>query len=218
MRCANYNAAQFRLATLTRLRSIDMTCAGSVARFCCTLGVFAIGFASVAQAAGVDRKAYRAARENRVEAAAASNVEKKMTAKADALSPPQQRYVLRLVSAAEYTLNYEHGVIAAENRLIATQNSVIRKLSNAVNPRRITALEDQGLSLQATINRDLSLINAVQPEVTALLAALAPFVADGRGIAATYNRLEKILLVDEKKIAAIASRPPFTVPPATPGI
>jgi hypothetical protein len=122
------------------------------------------------------------------------------------------------VTAAQYTLNYEKGVLAAENRLIATQNSVIRQLNGAVNSRRIAALQGEGLALQASINRDLSLINAVQPGISALLTALQPFVADGPGIAASFNRLERIFLSDEQRVAMIAARPPFTVPPATPVI
>jgi hypothetical protein len=197
-----------------------MRCAGSVARFLCALGIFAIGFASVAQAAGVDRKAYRLERQKRVLGASASKAVHQVSAKADAevLSRSQQRYVLRLVTAAQYTLNYEKGVLAAENRLIATQNSVIRQLNGAVNSRRIAALQGEGLALQASINRDLSLINAVQPGISALLTALQPFVADGPGIAASFNRLERIFLSDEQRVAMIAARPPFTVPPATPVI
>ena len=43
-----------------------MRCRRRVTRLLAALGMVTIGFASVAQAAGTDRKAYRAARESRV--------------------------------------------------------------------------------------------------------------------------------------------------------
>ena len=145
-----------------------MTCAGRVVRLFCTLGVLAIGLASVAQAAGADRKAHRTARENRVLIAArerANAAERSVgkavqnaTARTDAASPVSlpRRLIQRLVSAEQFSLNYENGVIAAENRLITQQNRVIRQLNGTVNPNRISVLQNQALGLQASINNDLT--------------------------------------------------------------
>jgi hypothetical protein len=198
-----------------------MKFAGGVVRLFCTLGIVAIGLSSVAQAARPDRNEFRKEREKRVLIATRSvtstTVETASTSAAG-LSSSQRRYVQRLVSSAQFSLNYESSVIAAENRLIASQNRVIRQLNVAVNPNRILALQDQGLSLQASIDRDLTFITAVQPTISATLAALQTFVSAGPGIAGAFNRLERVVLVNDQRIAVIAARPPFTVQPATPAI
>jgi hypothetical protein len=207
-----------------------MMCVGRVSRLFGTLGILAIGFASVAQAAGVDRKAHRTARENRVLIAArerANAVERSagkalhnVSARIDAASPGtlQQRYIQRLLSAEQFSLNYENGVIAAENRLITQQNRVIRQLNVAVNSNRILTLENQALGLQASINHDLTFLNAIQPTINATLTALQAFVAVGPGIAREINKFGRIVNSNDQKIAVIAARPPFTLQPATPTI
>jgi hypothetical protein len=199
-----------------------MRCAGSVVvRLFCTLGIFAIGLASVAQAAGADRNEFRKEREKRVliaTRAITSKAVQRDSTSAAGVSRAQRQFVQRLVSAAQRSLNYENGFIAVENRLIANQNRVIRQLNVAVNPNRILSLEDQGLALQASIDRDLTFINAVQPAISATLTAIQPFVSVVPGISGAFNRLERLVLTNDQKVAVIAARPPFTVPPATPAI
>jgi hypothetical protein len=207
-----------------------MRCAGRVLRLFCTLGILAIGLASVAQAAGADRKAHRTARENRVLIAARERANaaerreaksvQRVSARTDAESPVsvQLRYIQRLVSAEQFTLNYENGVIAAENRLITQQNRVVRQLNGAVNPNRILALQNQALGLQASINHDLTFLSAIQPTISATLTALQAFVSVGPGVARAVNNFERIVGRNDQRIAVIAARPPFTIQPATPAI
>ena len=203
-----------------------MTCAGRVVRLFCTLGVLAIGLASVAQAAGADRKAHRVARENRVliaareranaaERSAAKSVQK-ASARTDAAISLPRRLVQRLVSAEQFSLNYENGVIAAENRLITQQNRVIRQLNSTVNPNRVLTLQNQALGLQVSINNDLTYLIAIQPAIGATLTALQAFVSVGPGVARAVNNFERIVGRNDQTIAAIAARPPFTIQPATP--
>jgi hypothetical protein len=203
-----------------------MKCAGRVVRLFCTLGVLAIGLASVAQAAGADRKAHRIARENRVliaareranaaERSAAKSVQK-ASARTDAAVSLPIRLIQRLVSAEQFSLNYQNGVIGAENRLITQQNRVIRQLNVAVNPNRILALQNQALGLQASINQDLTFLVAIQPAIGATLTALQAFVSVGPGIARAVNTFDRVVNRNDQRIAVIAARPPFTVQPATP--
>jgi hypothetical protein len=188
-----------------------------VTRLLAGLGIVTIGFASVAQAAGTDRKAYRAAREGRVTNAEIGHATPKQRATSDSLSRSQLFYVARLLTAAQYSLNYEKGILNAENRLIATQNRVIRQLDVATNPNVIRRLVAEGNSLQSSINHDLTLAENAENAVNLTLTDLQSYVAEGPGIAAAIARLDKIAAVDAAKIDAIAARPPFTYPPATPG-
>jgi hypothetical protein len=199
---------------------------GSVVRFFSLLGIFCIGLASVAQAAGADRKAAREEREKRVLIAVkarSTDSDKKVQktsprVSAQSVSRSQQQYVQRLVSGAKYALNFDKGVLAAENRVIVSQNRTLRQLSVAVNPNRILALQSEALALQASIDRNLTYINAIQPTIASALSALQAFVGVVPGVAATYNRLVTTATVDQQKAAVIASRPPFTIPPATAAI
>jgi hypothetical protein len=190
--------------------------------------MLAIGFASVAQAAGTDRKANREERNNRVRIAAreraTANVESPGKVQKDSVrinavqASFQQRYIQRLVSAERFTLNYQNGVLAAENRLIKQQNSVIRQLNNAVNPNLINRLQNQALGLQASIDRDLTFILAVQPTINATLTALQAVVSVGPGVARAVNTFAREVSVNDQKTAVIEARPPFTIPPATAAI
>ncbi len=177
-----------------------MRCGRRVTRLLPGVGILAIGFATAAQAAGVDRKAYRAARESRV-AAAASPVN-----------------VNRLLTAASSGVASENRLLKAENRLIAEQNRIILQLNSATRPLLIRRLVAEGHSLQRSINLDLRLLERTENTVNNRLTALEPYINDGARIAAAISRLAGIAAVDAARIAAIAARPPFTYPPATPGI
>jgi hypothetical protein len=205
-----------------------MTRARSMVRLLAMLGIFGLGLASVAQAAGIDRKAAQKERENRVRAAVrARSIADVRTTRSSAshesskisdqsLSGAQVQYVRRLVFATQNALSFEGGMIASENRLIRTQNRVIRQLNAAVNPNRILALENQGLALQASINQNLTFITAIQPAISATLMVLQPYEFVVPGIAAAYTRLSTSALTKDNRVAVIAARPPFTIPPATP--
>jgi hypothetical protein len=201
-------------------RNINMRIAGSVVRVLSMLGVLGIGLTTVAHAAGADRRAAREEREKRVMIAAnarSADSRKEVASKvtAQSVSPSQRQYVHRLVSAAQHTLNYERGFLASENRLIKSQNRTIRQLNAAVNPNRTLALENTAMWLQASIDRNLTFINAIQPTIGSTLGALQAFVGVLPGLGATFNRLERMAVIDEQRAAVIAARPPFTIPPAT---
>jgi hypothetical protein len=214
--------------------SIDMRRVGGVVRLFSMLAIIGMAFTSVAQAAGADRKTARAERDKRVLLAARERsaareriaVERSVTGKAvqqsssratpaAALSRPQSAFVQRLLSAAKFAVSFENTVIAAESRLIANQNRVIRQLSVTSNPNKVNLLQQEGLMLQASIDRDLGFITAIEPPLNDILALLQSFVSAGPGIAAAVDRLEAVASRDAQIAGAIAARPPFTIPPAT---
>ena len=201
-----------------------MRCGRRVTRLLAGVGILTIGFASVAQAAGVDRKAYRAVRESRVTTAGnawsnqGSNFRGRGSDSGGDQRSSQRSYVRKLLATASSTLAYENVLLGAENRLIAQQNRVIQQLNGVTNPFSIRELASQGYLLQFLINQDLKLLDNAQNVVNSTLAALAPYSNDSARLAAAISRLDSIAAADAAEIAVIAARPPFTYPPATPGI
>jgi hypothetical protein len=197
-----------------------MRCVARVPRFFCTLGVLAIGLTSVAQAAA-DRKAVAQERENRVriavQARTARDAKASPSARADPqfVSPARRVFIERLVLTELHSLSYENSLIAAENRLIAKQNLVISTLNNATNPVRINRLDSQALSLQGSINRNLTFLEAIQPAINATLTTLQTYASVIPGI---VNAIQTTVQRNDQKIAVIAARPVFTIPPATASI
>ena len=109
-----------------------MRCGRRVTRLLAGVGILTIGFASVAQAAGVDRKAYRAARESRV--ATAANARENPRSDLVALSFSQRSHVTRLLAAASSSLARENRILGSENKLIGQQNRIVRQLNSATRP------------------------------------------------------------------------------------
>ena len=187
-----------------------------VTRLLAGVGILTIGFASVAQAAGVDRKAYRAARESRV--AAAAQVRGNPGSDPVRLNFASPVNVTRLLRAASFGLALEDRFFKAENRLIAQQNRIILRLNSVTRPFLIRRLVAEGHSLQRSINLDLRLLERTENAVNNRLTVLQSYADDGVRIAAAISRLDAIAAFDAARIATIAARPPFTYPPATPGI
>jgi len=193
-----------------------MRCGRRVTRLLAGVGILTIGFASVAQAAGVDRKAYRTARESRV--ATAANARGNPRSDPVRLSSASPVNVTRLLKAASSGLALENRLLGAENRLIAQQNRIILRLNSVTRPLLIRRLVAEGHSLQRSINLDLRLLESTENAVNNRLTVLESYADDGARIAAAISRLDGIAAVDAARIAAIAARPPFMYPPATPGI
>jgi hypothetical protein len=79
----------------------------------------------------------------------------------------------------------------------------------------VRLLDNQALTLQASISRDLTFLEAIQPAINATLTALQPYASVIPGI---FNAIQTNVLKNDQAIAVIAARPPFTIPPATASI
>jgi hypothetical protein len=195
---SSWERETFPLSTFM-IRGIDMSLAGSMVRLFSMLGVIGIALSSVAHGA-VDRKA---ARDERVKRVLSAREAGRPVAHPNVITTtPQQSYIERLIYSAQFSLRYEKDYLWAENRLYARLIRVGQQTT-------------EGGYLSAMITRNLGNIVAVQGAIAGTLSDLSSFTSVGPGVAAAFNRLTAAANQGLQKTAAVESRPPFPVPPAS---
>ncbi len=179
---------------------------GSAVRILSLVGIMGFGFASMAHAA-VDRKAVQSARVQRVELARLGKQNVVRAGHTLAQINTSKNYAQRLASSLRFSLSFEKSVIRAENHLIAAQNRLIAKYHVTGD----SSFANQALLYQTSISIDTTLLTGIQPGILANVMALSTSGISG----GVYTNLASEALYFANVVRALATRPPFTIPPAT---
>ena len=184
---------------------------GSAVRILSFVGIIGFAFASTAHAA-VDRKAVRNAKAERVELALVARTAAKTTLLAQSFatlstkgSPTQQ-----LVSQLTFTLSYEKSIAKAANQLALMQNKAIAKYHATGS----AAQGAKAVGIQGAITFDTQVLVGLQPGIKTGITILMPLATTGR-LLNTYAKLASEAALLARATTSLASRPVFTIPPAT---